>query len=158
MIIEKATREDLPEILALQKIAYQSEASIYNDFAIAPLTQTLEELRYDFDQHTFLKATDKDLLIGSVRACIQDKTCYIGRLVVHPDYQNKGVGTHLMKEIEKKFKEAKRFELFTGLRSKRNLYLYQKLGYRLYKAEKLNSHLVLVFLEKRKDKFTMSIM
>ena len=41
MEIEPAMIEDAAEILALQKLAYRSEAEIYNDFSIQPLLQTL---------------------------------------------------------------------------------------------------------------------
>jgi 2-aminoadipate transaminase len=44
MRIDRATVEDAKEILDLQKLAYQSEAEIYNDYTIPPLTQTLEEM------------------------------------------------------------------------------------------------------------------
>jgi hypothetical protein len=40
MIIEQAGVEDAGEILRLQKLAYQSEARIYNDYTIPPLLQT----------------------------------------------------------------------------------------------------------------------
>jgi hypothetical protein len=39
MMIEKAQFEDLAEILSLQKLAYQSEAAICNDYTIPPLVQ-----------------------------------------------------------------------------------------------------------------------
>jgi hypothetical protein len=39
MKIEKANYEDLAEILDLQKLAYQSEAQILNDYSIQPLNQ-----------------------------------------------------------------------------------------------------------------------
>ena len=44
MRIEQATTNDAAEILALQKLAYVSEAEIYDDFGIQPLTQTVETL------------------------------------------------------------------------------------------------------------------
>ncbi len=37
--------------------------------------------------------------MGSVRAFVKEETCYIRRLVVHPDFQNQGTGTRLMDEI-----------------------------------------------------------
>lgn len=43
-IITAASPADAAAILALQKLAYQSEARLYNDFSIPPLLQTLEEL------------------------------------------------------------------------------------------------------------------
>jgi hypothetical protein len=51
MHIEPATIQDADAILALQKLAYQSEAAIYADYTIPPLTQTLEELKAEFDDH-----------------------------------------------------------------------------------------------------------
>ena len=55
MIVERANVEDVEEILALQKLAYQSEAIIYNDYTIPPLTQTLEGVKADFEKQVFLK-------------------------------------------------------------------------------------------------------
>jgi hypothetical protein len=43
---------------------------------------------------------------------------------------------------------ASRYELFTGHKSKRNLYLYKKLGYCEFRREKVSENLSLVFLEK----------
>jgi len=39
--ITRANKADFPEILRLQYAAYQSEAEIYDDYTIQPLTQTL---------------------------------------------------------------------------------------------------------------------
>lgn len=136
MEVEKATISDAEEILSLQKLAYQSEAEIYNDFNIPPLVQTLEEIKKDFGIQFLLKAVMDEKIIVSVRAFVKEGTCYIGRLIVHPDFQNQGIGTKLMVEIEKIFSTCQRFELFTGARSERNLYLYQKLGYKIFKTAK----------------------
>lgn len=57
-------------------------------------------------------------IIGSVRAFEKGETCYIGRLIVHADYQNQGFGTKLLNRIENIF-NSKRFELFTDIGVKR---------------------------------------
>jgi hypothetical protein len=44
-----------------------------------------------------------------------------------------------------------RYELFTGHRSARNLYLYRKLGYREFKRIPVNESIILVFLEKYRN-------
>ena len=150
MIIEQALERDLLDILELQKLAYQSEAEIYNDYSIPPLTQTLDEIKEDFTFQVFLKAVLKNKIIGSVRAYKEEDTLYIGRLIVHPDFQNQGIGTKLLKEIEAKFNDVKRFELFTGYKSKKNLYLYRKSGYSIFKSEKRSENLTLDYLEKNK--------
>ncbi len=149
MIIKKAEFSDAKEILSLQKLTYKSEAELYNDFNIPPLVQTLTEIEKEFENHVFLKAVENKKIIASVRALLIDpKTCYIGRLNVHPDFQNKGIGTKLMKEIESVFQECERFELITGHKSLKNIKLYEKLGYKIFKTEKLTENLSLVYLEK----------
>lgn len=149
MIIKRAKISNMGEILSLQKLAYKSEAELYNDFSIPPLVQTPEEIKEEFKNHVFLKVVENERIIGSVRALqINNKTCYIGRLIVHPDFQNQGIGTNLMKEIEDIFKECERFELITGHMSQKNIRLYEKLGYKKFKTTKLTENLNLVYLEK----------
>jgi ribosomal protein S18 acetylase RimI-like enzyme len=148
MIIKRAAVEEAGEILELQKLAYLSEARIYNDHSIPPLLQTAEQIEAEFQSHLFLEALEDDRIVGSVRACLDSGTCRIGKLIVHPDLQNRGIGTKLLKEIERRFDEAERFELFTGHKSERNLHLYRKFGYRIFRREKLNDRLTLVYMEK----------
>ena len=49
MIITKATKEDLSEILQLQYLSYQSEAKLLNNFDIPPLKQTLQEVQNEYE-------------------------------------------------------------------------------------------------------------
>jgi len=149
MEIEKATVLDAEELLTLQKLAYRSEAEIYNDFNIPPLVQTLESIQKDLEDQFFLKAMISERIIGSVRAYAQGTTCYIGRLIVHPDFQNRGIGKRLMNEIETNFNQCERFELFTGDRSERNIYLYKKLGYKIFKTANITDRTTIVYLEKK---------
>ncbi len=151
MILEKAMVTDAGELLALQKLAYRSEAEIYNDYNLPPLVQTLEGMEEDFKNQFFLKAVLEGRIIGSVRAHAKEETCYIGRLIVHPDFQGRGIGTRLMNEIERVFDRCKRFELFTGEKSERNLCLYQKLGYRIFKTAKISDQTNIVYLEKKSE-------
>jgi len=122
MIIKKAEFSDLEEILLLQKLAYKSEAELYDDFSILPLVQTLKEVEEEFENHVFLKVVENEKIIGSVRALlINSKTCYIGKLIVHPEFQNQGIGTNLMREIESIFKDCQKFELITGHKSRQKI-------------------------------------
>ena len=66
MIIEQASVDDAQGILDLQKLAYKSEAKIYKDDAIPPLTQTLEEMEADFEKQLFIKACVNGNIVGSV--------------------------------------------------------------------------------------------
>jgi ribosomal protein S18 acetylase RimI-like enzyme len=146
--IEIALESDLEEILSLQKCAYISEAEIINDFSIQPLTQTIYELIDEFKSSTILKAVDSDKIIGSVRAFERDCVCHIGKLIVHPNNQNKGIGKILLNEVEKRFNSCRKYSLFTSKESTRNLYFYNKAGYRITDEKIFNDKLTLVNLEK----------
>ncbi len=147
--ISDAVVADAAEILALQKLCYQSEAQLNGDFQIPPLLQDLAGMLADFAQQRILKAVFDGRIVGSVRACEREGACHIGRVIVHPELQNRGLGTRLMAEIEARFPTVSRFELFTGQKSARNLYLYQKLGYVPFRHQSLSPQTTLVFLEKR---------
>lgn len=146
--IRQAILEDVPDIMSLQRLAYQSEALLYNDFAIPPLSQTIEELSAEFQSSYVLKAISGKTLIGSVRARTDGEACSIGRLIVHPDYQRRGIGSKLMSRIEELFPSVHRFELFTGSLSDGNIRLYKKLGYCPFRTAVLTSSVTLVYMEK----------
>ncbi|MFD0710865.1 GNAT family N-acetyltransferase [Paenibacillus sp. GCM10027626] len=148
LIIEMASIEDAESILALQKLAYRSEAELYNDFEIEPLVQSLEGIRQQFGDHVFLKALEDGIIIGSVRGKLVEGICHIGKLIVHPDYQNRGIGKQLMRELESYFNAARRYDLFTGHRSEKNLQLYMKQGYTPFKTTVIDDNLSLVYLYK----------
>jgi len=147
-IIETATRADAAAILALQKLAYLSEARLYDDANLPPLTQTLESLRADFADSLVLKAVADGVIIGSVRARRDGDTWRIARLVVHPDFQGQGLGTRLLRAIERESGGSRKFELFTGHRSAGNIRLYERLGYRRSREQVLSPALTLVFMER----------
>jgi len=146
--IEPAKPEDAAVILALQKHAYLSEAKIYDDYSIPPLVQTLEEISAEFHSKLFLKAIESGKLVGSVRGHCREDSAYLERLIVHPSHQGRGVGSLLARSFEALFPGARRFELFTGHRSERNIAFYRHLGYLPFRRDRVHPGLELVYLEK----------
>ncbi len=149
--ILEASFEDLSVILELQKLCYRENARRYNNERIKPLLQTLPEVEEEFRDCVFLKATVGSIIIGSVRARRMGRTCFIIRLFVHPDYHNRGIGTSLMKSIEIRFPDVDRYELFTGYRDEKNLYLYRKLGYKKFKEERQSDGMIFYYMEKLRE-------
>lgn len=148
--IKVATKEELDLILKLQKLSYQSEAKLYNDYNIEPLTQSRDDLINSFDDEViYLTGYLNGKLIASVRGYIKKNTGFINKLIVHPDFQRRGYGKLMMNSIENILKTASRFELFTGNKSEKNIRLYEKLGYEIYRSEKVSEALTLVFLQKQ---------
>ena len=148
MRVKLAVVEDASAILDLQKLCYQSEAAIYDDYSIPPLQQTIDSMRDEFENKVVLKAVESGRIIGSVRAFVKDDTCFVERLIVHPEFQNKGIGKKLLGSVESIFLSARRFELFTGEMSAKNLALYGSMGYREFKREPLSGRVRLVYMEK----------
>ena len=167
----RAEAIDAPEILALQKVAYQSEAEIYGDDSLPALQQTLEDLKDDFerrpqreatvrgardssaagpDRIVFLKAVVNGKIIGSVRGYAVDSTAYLSRLIVHPYFRKRGIGRRLLDEIEKAFPGVTRFETKTGQQSKRNLYQLAQRGYETFKTEPFTPAITWVCLQKER--------
>ncbi|NLX97113.1 MAG: GNAT family N-acetyltransferase [Rhodopirellula sp.] len=157
MIIGPATLDDSRSILTLQHLAYRSEAAIYDDYTLPPLLETLEDLIARFQNRRFLKAIDGDRLVGSVRAIQEGETCFVERLIVHPDYRRRGIGTDLLNRIETLFPTAGRFELFTGHKSEGNIRLYERLGYRAFRQNRANEKVTLVYMEKTMPQLTIRL-
>ena len=146
----KAELSDMEAILQLQYTAYQSEAELVGDYTIQPLTQTIDEITNEFNKGVILKAVINGTIIGSVRAYADDDTVYVGKLIVRPDHQGKGIGKRLLAAIESKI-HRKRFELFTSSKNERNLGLYEKSGYKRCREETSEAGIIFVYMEKKYD-------
>ncbi len=152
VVIERAKVRDADEILKLQYLCFQREAELHNDYTIAPLKQTLASLLLEYDTHCILVARCGDEVVGSARGNMNGDACYIGRVIVHPRMQRKGIATKLMNAIEAEFPNVSRYELFTGVRSEGNLAFYQKLGYKAVRTQWATPKVEIVYMEKVRAK------
>ncbi|MEU2545706.1 GNAT family N-acetyltransferase [Streptomyces roseolus] len=151
--ISAASADDAEQILKLQYLCYQSEAELYGDWSIEPLTQPLDAVRAELMEGHALVARLGDEVVASVRARTdEDGTVHIAKLIVHPRLRRHGIGGRLLDAIERHFAGAdtapKRFQLFTGHRSEGNLRLYRARGYAQVGAHEVGPRLTLVTLEK----------
>ena len=148
MNIQPARQQDLPEILAVQRAAFETEAQLVNDWNIPPLTQTLDELTNDWRKGIMLKAVNEyGIIVGTVRGHNAPDGFYIGRLAVLPQWQGRGMGTALLEAIIA-IAEACRLVLFTSTKSERNLRLYEKFGFTHFKKSTTATGVPLIWLEK----------
>jgi ribosomal protein S18 acetylase RimI-like enzyme len=148
VLISLAVPGDAKAILALQRLAYESEAELYNDWSLPPLTQTLESLQSEMPVSIVLKAVAAGQIIGSVRAKAVGAVGQIGRLVVHPDHQRQGLGSTLLERVEIELQGVSTYELFTGVKSEANIRLYQRHGYRIDRMQVLSPTVSIAFMQK----------
>ncbi|GLZ10692.1 GCN5 family acetyltransferase [Actinomadura sp. NBRC 104425] len=150
VVIERAGPADAGEIFTVQRAAYLAEAQLYGDPFLPPLVESLEQLRAALDgDAVVLKAVAGHRLVGAVRAQFSEHTCLIGRLVVAPDAQGRGIGGRLVAALEQQV--AGRVDacvLFTGHLSEAGLRLARRLGYRETHRERVAAHLTLVHMRK----------
>jgi ribosomal protein S18 acetylase RimI-like enzyme len=130
--IQPVTDDEAGELLTLRRAAFVSEAQVYGDPNIPPLTQTLEELRADLaaDGVVTLGARAGHRLVGSIRVSLEDQRATLGRLAVAPDLQGRGIGTQLLFAVLPYLPEGtQEIWVFTGQDSAHNIALYEKHGY-----------------------------
>lgn len=130
-VIRPITTDDAGEVLTIQRAAFASEALIYGDPDMPPLTQTLEELEAELVENLGCVAVTDGRLVGAVRARRDGDLLLIGRLAIAPDQQGEGLGTLLLSAVEERGRAAgaSTAELFTGGLSEANQRLYEREGY-----------------------------
>lgn len=130
-LIRPISPDDAGEVLTIQRAAFASEALIYGDPDMPPLTQTLEELRAELVENFGCVAVAGHRVVGAVRARLDGELLLIGRLAIAPDQQGEGLGTQLLTAVEGRGREAgaTEAELFTGGLSEANQRLYEREGY-----------------------------
>lgn len=147
MTIVKATTEDIKEILEVQKLAYEPNKIRYNDDKIPPLIETEQLVKEEMNICTIFKAVENGKIIGSVRGYPIEDYCYIGRLNVHPQYQNHGVAHALLNMVQEEIK-VKKYKLTTGHLDEQNLGFYTRLGFVRGQREKISNSLYFIHMEK----------
>ena len=133
LLVEPA---DAGELFTLQRACWVQEQQDNPGVTIPALEESLDDLREWIATDTVLVARSAGRLVGAVRARLHpgpDGDVWdIGRLMVAPDLQGRGLGRALLARIEAQAPStATGFELFTGVGSARNQKLYKKAGYRL---------------------------
>lgn len=124
---------DAGELLTLQRAAYPSEARLHHDLDLPPLTESLEAVQAELARLELQAwgVRDQGRLVAAVRVLVREPIAELGRLIVAPDRQGRGLGSRLLEHVEDNLPAAiTSIELFTGERSEPNLRLYRRHGYR----------------------------
>jgi tRNA (guanine37-N1)-methyltransferase len=132
--VRPATRADAGELFTLTRACWLQEMWANPGSVIPALEESFEDAVRGLEDWTTFVALAGGRIVGSVRGkLVGDGTVWdVGRVMVAPDLQGRGIGRHLLALIEEAApSEATTYELWTGATSVDNLRMYKKAGYRL---------------------------
>ncbi len=128
-----ATRGDAGELLTLQRACWLQEAIANDSVAGIPaLHESLDDVVAGLADWTTVVVRSHGRLVGAARGRLDGAVWDIGRIMVAPDLQGRGLGRHLLEHVQAIAPSAATsYALFTGERSVDNLRMYKKAGFRL---------------------------
>jgi tRNA (guanine37-N1)-methyltransferase len=134
--IVPAVRADAGELLTLQRACWVQEALANEMLDIPALHESLEDLEASLDEWQWFVVRSEGRLVGAVRGRLEAREGHsawdIGRVMVAPDLQGRGLGRALLEHVQAVAPaEATSYVLFTGARSAANQRMYKKAGFRL---------------------------
>jgi tRNA (guanine37-N1)-methyltransferase len=139
LAITLAQPSDAGELTTLQRACWASEGRANDTHDIPPLVESVEEVAQGLRDWQTWVVREGGRLVGSVRTRSHpdDATTWqIGRLMVAPDLQGRGLGRALLAHAEAQAPSGTTaYWLNTGSRSERNLRTYRKAGYRVQPGE-----------------------
>jgi len=127
-----AVPADAAELLTLQRACWVQEQQANPGAEIPAHQEDLADVQAWLQEWTTLTLRSAGRLIGAARAHQVGEAWDIGRIMVAPDLQGRGIGRMLLAAIEQAAPDdVLEFMLFTGAGSVRNIRMYKKAGYRL---------------------------
>jgi ribosomal protein S18 acetylase RimI-like enzyme len=129
--IRRTLIEEAEEILNIQKEAFLADLEIYKDYETSPATEPIKKLLYKINKNFHYTILINNKIIGGAELRFDSDTeCYINRIFMLPEFQNKGLGTKIMNHFDMDFPHIKKWTLCTPHLNFRNHGFYEKLGYK----------------------------
>ncbi len=130
--VRPAVRADAGELLTLQRACWVQEALDNDMLSIPALHESYDDVVAWLGEWSTLVARSAGRLVGAARGRREGDAWDIGRLMVAPDLQGRGLGRRLLVAVEDLAPDdVTSYLLFTGALSARNQRLYKKAGYSL---------------------------
>jgi tRNA (guanine37-N1)-methyltransferase len=130
--IRPATRADAGELFTLTRACWLQELWANPGVVIPALEESFDDALRGLDDWTTLVAMAGGRMVGSARGRAEGEVWDVGRVMVAPDLQGRGLGRRLLRLIEEAAPATvTTYSLFTGAGSVDNIRMYKKAGYRL---------------------------
>ncbi len=145
-----ASEEQASAIHALQMRAFAEEGRLCGTNQIPPLLETVEAIKSQILSQTVIVAMKGTQLLGSARGLVVGDICTVRGVIVEPKIKGQGLGSHLLKEIERLHQLVSRFQLTTNTLVPGNVEFYLHRGYSVDEFEQMTDRVVLAHMSKRK--------
>ena len=147
--LEKAAECDAENIISIRNECFYDD---YVQFGECPgYNIPLKQMKKRINEGNLYKIIIDKEIAGDISVQILETGVHwIGCAAVAQKFQNRGIGSFAIKEIEKLYKEARIWQLETPLSNIRNCRFYEKLGYKVIGEKILTDKLTLGVFEKRK--------
>ncbi len=133
--VRPAVPADAGELYTLQRACWLQELEANPGVEIPALRESLDDVRRGLGEWTVMVAREPSSgrLVGAVRGRVDSHGEWdIGRVMVAPDLQGRGLGRALLELVEALAPaDVTTYVLFTGAGSTDNLRMYRKAGFRL---------------------------
>ncbi|MDO9381192.1 MAG: tRNA (guanosine(37)-N1)-methyltransferase TrmD [Nocardioidaceae bacterium] len=127
---------DVPELYVLQRCCWVQEAQANPGITIPALVESIDDARAALGRWTTWGVRASGRLVGAVRGQADDDLWHVGRLMVAPDQQGRGLGRRLLRHAEAEAPPGtSAVALVTGARSEDNLRMYRRAGYEVVEVD-----------------------
>jgi len=137
------------ELLKLQKEAFHSDLIKYKDYFLSPAAESLQYFILKMQTSLYYSIFVDGRLAGGI--CILEQTkdhYYLYRIFLGSEFQNKGLGSKILQQLEKQFFLVKKWSLDTPKDNRRNRHFYEKHGYIKTGEQQITKYLTLIYYEK----------
>ena len=130
--LREAGPEDAPVLLRLMQAAFEEYEGVL-DPPSGVRRETIETVRRRLSRGGAVVASASDEPVGFTFYEPQEALLYFGRLSVLPDWRNKGIGSALLGEVERRAREMGAAGVRLGVRVQlpHLVARYERLGYRV---------------------------
>lgn len=149
-MIKQIKNTELIKAFSMQKKCFKPIYEKYYD-ETSPYKESFAKfvLRTKKSSFQMYWIVDNSTKVGQIWIATKNDTAKLARLFVLPKYQNKGYATKAIIDIEKLYSQYYHWQLDTIKEEKKNVHLYQKLGYKPNGKEKIiNDKMTIIEFEK----------
>lgn len=128
LLIEKAIFKDIPELIEVQNKSFYDDYILYGE---CPAYNETEIAMTEYLNTCIVyKVILDNKIIGDIIIRKRENNNYYLRVIsIIPECQSLGIGSIVIKFIEKEISDAQEWELITPFKSYRNHHFYEKHGF-----------------------------